>query len=173
MRTCPLTNLGGSAGAGSTLANTPPTWRHGTPTGCRSTLRRAVNTNGTGARPVVCVAYNDTNRVTPNRSNWVAISSASIPQITLYFAAISQVMAPRWSHGRAALVGDATDCPSPVSGMGIDTSEARAGATYEKRGRPYITQAQKRPPGIPWIAHPKPSHRRCLQSGQSPTRQSA
>jgi 2-polyprenyl-6-methoxyphenol hydroxylase-like FAD-dependent oxidoreductase len=88
----------------------------------------------------------------------------------VYFDAISQVMAPRWSHGRAALVGDAGYCPSAVSGMGASLSlvgayvlagelsrrsnHQDAFAAYEKLLRPYVDLAQKLPPGVPWIAHP-------------------
>lgn len=89
----------------------------------------------------------------------------------VYFDAVSQVIAPRWSHGRAALVGDAAYCPSPVSGMGASlalvgayvlagelarhANHQAAFAAYEQLMRPYVTLAQKLPPGVPWIAHPK------------------
>lgn len=89
----------------------------------------------------------------------------------VYFDAVSQVMALRWSHGRGALVGDAAYCPSPVSGMGSSlalvgayvlagelarhTDHRAAFAAYEQRMRPYVARAQKLPPGVPWIAHPK------------------
>lgn len=88
----------------------------------------------------------------------------------LYFDSVSQVITPRWSHGRAALVGDAAYCPSPVSGMGASLAlvgayvlagelaqhihPQAAFAAYETRLRPYVTRAQKLPPGVPWIAHP-------------------
>jgi 2-polyprenyl-6-methoxyphenol hydroxylase-like FAD-dependent oxidoreductase len=89
----------------------------------------------------------------------------------VYVDAVSQVMAPRWSHGRAALVGDAAYCPSPVSGMGANlalvgayvlagelsrhANHRDAFTAYETLMRPYVEQAQKLPPGVPWIAHPK------------------
>jgi 2-polyprenyl-6-methoxyphenol hydroxylase-like FAD-dependent oxidoreductase len=89
----------------------------------------------------------------------------------VYFDAISQVMAPRWSHGRAALLGDAAYCPSPVSGMGANlalvgayvlagelsrhSNHRDAFVAYEKLMRPYVDVAQKLPPGVPWIAHPQ------------------
>ncbi len=89
----------------------------------------------------------------------------------VHFDAVGQVMAPRWSHGRAALVGDAAYCPAPVSGMGASLSlvgahvlagelsrhrdHRDAFAAYEKLMRPYVDLAQKLPPGVPWIAHPK------------------
>jgi 2-polyprenyl-6-methoxyphenol hydroxylase-like FAD-dependent oxidoreductase len=89
----------------------------------------------------------------------------------VYVDAVSQVMAPRWSHGRAALVGDAAYCPAPVSGMGASLSlvgayvlagelsrhsnHRDAFAAYERLMRPYVALAQKLPPGVPWIAHPK------------------
>jgi 2-polyprenyl-6-methoxyphenol hydroxylase-like FAD-dependent oxidoreductase len=89
----------------------------------------------------------------------------------MYLDTVSQVMAPRWSNGRAALVGDAAYCPSPVSGMGANlalvgayvlagelarhTNHRDAFAAYEKLMRPYVDLAQKLPPGVPWIAHPR------------------
>lgn len=89
----------------------------------------------------------------------------------VYVDAISQIIAPRWSQGRAALVGDAAYCPSAVSGMGASlalvgayvlagelaqhTSHRDAFAAYEQRMRPYVNLAQKLPPGVPWIAHPR------------------
>jgi 2-polyprenyl-6-methoxyphenol hydroxylase-like FAD-dependent oxidoreductase len=44
----------------------------------------------------------------------------------LYFDAVAQVKAPRWSRGRLALVGDAAYCPSLLAGEGA--SLAMAGA---------------------------------------------
>lgn len=89
----------------------------------------------------------------------------------IYFDGISQVMAPRWSAGRCAMVGDAAFCPSPLSGMGTSlaivgayvlagelsrtTDYQQAFAAYESRLRPFVNQVQKLPPGVPWLAHPK------------------
>jgi 2-polyprenyl-6-methoxyphenol hydroxylase-like FAD-dependent oxidoreductase len=89
----------------------------------------------------------------------------------LYFDAISQVIAPRWSKGRCAMTGDAAFCPSPLTGMGVSLSVlgayilagelsrhanyADAFAAYDKVFRPYVTKIQKLPPGVPWLAHPK------------------
>jgi 2-polyprenyl-6-methoxyphenol hydroxylase-like FAD-dependent oxidoreductase len=89
----------------------------------------------------------------------------------VYLDAVSQVMAPRWSHGRAALVGDAAYCPAPVSGMGASLSlvgayvlagelsrhenHRDAFAAYERLLRPYVDLAQKLPPGVPRLAHPE------------------
>ncbi|WP_437896904.1 FAD-dependent monooxygenase [Sorangium sp. So ce124] len=89
----------------------------------------------------------------------------------VYFDAVSQVMAPRWSHGRAALVGDAAYCASPLSGMGASLSlvgsyvlagelsrhadHRDAFAAYEELMRPYVDRAQKLPPGVPWIVYPR------------------
>ena len=88
-----------------------------------------------------------------------------------YLEAVAQVHVPQWSRGRVALLGDAAFAPSPVSGMG--TSLAIVGAYvlggelashvhhvdafrgYERVMRPYVEQAQKLPPGVPWIAHPR------------------
>jgi 2-polyprenyl-6-methoxyphenol hydroxylase-like FAD-dependent oxidoreductase len=89
----------------------------------------------------------------------------------VYFEAVSQVRAARWSAGRTAVVGDAAYCASPISGMG--TSLALAGAcvlagelatrgdhgsafaAYESIMRPYVEQAQKLPPGTPRLANPR------------------
>jgi len=91
----------------------------------------------------------------------------------LYFDHISQVYTPDWSNGRAALLGDCAYGPSPLTGMG--TTLAIVGAyvlagelakheshepafeAYEKRMRPYVDLAQKIPPGVPWLVHPKTS----------------
>ncbi|MGG7508936.1 FAD-dependent monooxygenase [Plantibacter sp. YIM 135249] len=89
----------------------------------------------------------------------------------MYFEAIGQVHAPRWTHGRVALLGDAGYCASPISGMG--TSLALVGAyvlagelathadhrdafaAYERVMRPYVEKAQQLPPGAPRLANPK------------------
>lgn len=89
----------------------------------------------------------------------------------IYFDAISQVVAPRWSKGRCAMTGDAAFCPSPLTGMGVSlavlgayilagalsrhSDHQQAFAEYEKRFRPYVTKIQKLPPGVPKLAHPK------------------
>jgi len=90
--------------------------------------------------------------------------------VDLYTEGLGQVHAPRWSHGRLVLVGDAAYCPSPVTGMG--TTLAIAGAyvlageiskhpilyeglaAYERLMRPWVEQVQKLPPGVPRIANP-------------------
>jgi 2-polyprenyl-6-methoxyphenol hydroxylase-like FAD-dependent oxidoreductase len=88
----------------------------------------------------------------------------------LYMQRTAQVHASSWSQGRVVLVGDAAYCASPISGM--RTSLALTGAyvlagelatradyrsalaSYEALLRPYVTQAQKLPPGAPRIANP-------------------
>ncbi|MHB9756859.1 FAD-dependent monooxygenase [Streptomyces sp. BYX5S] len=88
-----------------------------------------------------------------------------------YFDAVGQIRLPSWHRGRIALVGDAAYCASPLSGMG--TSLALVGAyvlatelarscdhetayqRYETRMRPYVTKAQKLPPGVPRLAFPR------------------
>lgn len=88
----------------------------------------------------------------------------------LYAESIGQVLAPRWSAGRVALLGDAAWCASPVSGMGtslslvgayvlagelaahVDHRDAFRG--YERVLRPYVEQAQHLPPGTPRVANP-------------------
>ncbi|TKV57416.1 FAD-binding monooxygenase [Nakamurella flava] len=97
---------------------------------------------------------------------------AALPDVDdLYLEDLGQVRADRWSDGRVALLGDAAWCASPVSGMG--TSLALVGAyvlagelaahvhhqdalaRYEERMRPYVTRAQKLPPGAPGVMHPR------------------
>jgi 2-polyprenyl-6-methoxyphenol hydroxylase-like FAD-dependent oxidoreductase len=80
---------------------------------------------------------------------------------------MAQVRLPSWSRGRVVLLGDAAWCPTPLTGLG--TSLAMVGAyvlageltsagssdigpvgalrRYETFLRPYVTGAQKLPPG--------------------------
>ncbi|MGE8154007.1 FAD-dependent monooxygenase [Pseudomonas vancouverensis] len=88
----------------------------------------------------------------------------------LYLDAVGQVKMPRWSKGRVALVGDAAYCASPISGMGTSlglcgayvlegelgrhADHGNAFATYERRMRPYVRQAQSVPDFAPRLASP-------------------
>lgn len=90
-----------------------------------------------------------------------------------YFDAVSQVIAPRWSKGRLAMIGDAAYCPTPISGMGTslaivgayilagelmqNQNHTKAFEKFEKKLRPYVKTVQSLPPGAPWIVHPKSS----------------
>lgn len=89
----------------------------------------------------------------------------------VYFDAVSQVIAPRWSAGRLAMIGDAAYCPTPISGMGTSLAilgayilagelaqhndHSKAFEAFEKKLRPYVKSVQSLPPGAPWIVHPK------------------
>ncbi len=89
----------------------------------------------------------------------------------LYFEALAQVKAPRWSSGRTAVLGDAAYCASPISGMGTSLAltgayvlagelatrpgHREAFAAYESIMRPYVEQAQDLPPGTPRLANPR------------------
>ena len=81
-----------------------------------------------------------------------------------FFDTLAQARVPQLSRGRAALVGDAGHCPSPLTGLGTALAvvggyllagelaaaggdHSTAFAAYERRMRPYITQGQKLPPG--------------------------
>ena len=81
----------------------------------------------------------------------------------MYFDAVGQVTAPRWSSGRVVLLGDAAYCPSPLGGGGTSLAligayvlagelASRPGDTagalhrYEELLRPATEQAQKLPP---------------------------
>ncbi|MDO7874402.1 FAD-dependent monooxygenase [Hymenobacter sp. ASUV-10] len=88
----------------------------------------------------------------------------------VYFDQVGQIIAPRWSAGRVALVGDAAYCPSPLTGKGTTLAlvgayvlagelarHARpedAFAAYEQKLRPYVTKVQQLPPGVPGLAYP-------------------
>jgi 2-polyprenyl-6-methoxyphenol hydroxylase-like FAD-dependent oxidoreductase len=78
------------------------------------------------------------------------------------FDSNAQAHLPSWSHGRVVLLGDAAWSPTPLTGLG--TSLALVGAyvlagelaagglptalrRYEEVLRPYVTTAQKLPPG--------------------------
>lgn len=95
------------------------------------------------------------------------------PDSELYVDYLAQVRAPRWSKGRIGMLGDAAWCATPLSGMGTTlsvtgayvlagelarASDHRAGFdAFEARMRPFVDQAQKLPPGVPRVAHPKTS----------------
>ncbi|KAI5918189.1 monooxygenase [Camillea tinctor] len=99
-----------------------------------------------------------------------------------YAHEIGQVKCARVAEGRVALLGDAGYCPAPVTGMG--TTNSLVGAyvlagelasmkrkgqgdgegegdvvaaleAYDRVVRPYVDEAQKLMPGIPWIAYPE------------------
>ncbi len=76
----------------------------------------------------------------------------------LYFDAVSQIVMPRWSTGRVALVGDACQCVSLLAGQGASLAIAGAHALaseilvdrdlegglarYERRMKPHVSRAQ-------------------------------
>jgi 2-polyprenyl-6-methoxyphenol hydroxylase-like FAD-dependent oxidoreductase len=81
-----------------------------------------------------------------------------------YFHGTGQVRMERWTRGRAALVGDAGYCPTPLTGLGTSLAlvgayvlagelaaaggDVRAAlARYEDVMRPYVAKAQELPPG--------------------------
>jgi 2-polyprenyl-6-methoxyphenol hydroxylase-like FAD-dependent oxidoreductase len=107
---------------------------------------------------------------------------ARLDDAPMYFDAIGQVRAPRWSKGRIALLGDAAFCPSPVGGGG--TSLALIGAyvlagelcrtddlptalaRYEQFLRPHVTAAQNVRPAVLRRANPRsPAGIRALHTG--------
>lgn len=92
----------------------------------------------------------------------------------LYFDAVSQIILPRWSQGRTAVVGDAAYCPSLLAGEGaafamagayILANEleraggdyARAFAAYESSFRPFMERKQKSARGLASSFAPKTS----------------
>jgi len=81
-----------------------------------------------------------------------------------FFDPIAQVRLDCWSSRRAALVGDAGYCPTPLTGLGTslalvgayvlagelaaaDGDHRVAFARYEQITRPYVTRGQQLPPG--------------------------
>jgi 2-polyprenyl-6-methoxyphenol hydroxylase-like FAD-dependent oxidoreductase len=89
----------------------------------------------------------------------------------LYFDAIGQVRAPRWSQGRVALLGDAAFCASPVGGGSaslalvgayvLATELSRTSdhfvalARYEEFMRPHVDAAQQVYPRVLRAANPR------------------
>src|SRR3569623_1763705 len=78
----------------------------------------------------------------------------------LYLDRVSQIVMPRWTNGRIALIGDACACPSLLAGEGssmamaeayslageLDAAggdHARAFQNYEQQLRPYVERKQK------------------------------
>jgi 2-polyprenyl-6-methoxyphenol hydroxylase-like FAD-dependent oxidoreductase len=96
---------------------------------------------------------------------------ARLDDAPMYFDAIGQVRAPRWSKGRVVLLGDAAFCPSPVGGGG--SSLALIGAyvlagelsrtddvptalgLYEQFMRPHVADAQDVRPAVLRRANPR------------------
>jgi len=98
-----------------------------------------------------------------------ALLAAARTADDFYFDSFVQVHMDSWSCGRAALVGDAAYCASPLSGMGtalalvgayvlagelgkaaeLSPERLRAGLeSYERLVRPYVASAQDLPAGI-------------------------
>jgi 2-polyprenyl-6-methoxyphenol hydroxylase-like FAD-dependent oxidoreductase len=89
----------------------------------------------------------------------------------LYFDAVGQVRAPRWSRGRIALLGDAAFCPSPVGGGGSSLAligayvlagelsrtddPCAALARYEEFMRPHVDSAQDVSPRVLRRSNPR------------------
>jgi 2-polyprenyl-6-methoxyphenol hydroxylase-like FAD-dependent oxidoreductase len=96
---------------------------------------------------------------------------AEVDEASLYFDALGQVRAPRWSKGRVALLGDSAYCVSPVGGGGSSlaligayvlageltrTDDHRAALTsYEHFMRPYVASAQDVRPWVLRAANPR------------------
>jgi len=96
---------------------------------------------------------------------------AQLDDAPMYFDAIGQVFASRWSKGRVALLGDAAFCPSPVGGGGsslaligayVLAGELCRGddvptalASYEQFMRPHVTSAQQVRPAMLRRASPQ------------------
>ena len=89
-----------------------------------------------------------------------------------YMQLVAQIKIDKWHKGRFALLGDAGYCPSPITGMGTsvaivgayilagelnkcDGDYEKAFSEYDRIMRPYVTNAQKLPPGAPALANPQ------------------
>lgn len=91
----------------------------------------------------------------------------------IYFDGVGQIIAPRWSVGRVAMVGDAAYCPAPITGKGCTLAMVGAYilagelatheryedgfASYDRIMRPYVESVQQLPPGILRLAYPETS----------------
>jgi 2-polyprenyl-6-methoxyphenol hydroxylase-like FAD-dependent oxidoreductase len=96
---------------------------------------------------------------------------AHLDDAPMYFDALGQVRAPRWSSGRVALLGDAAFCPSPVGGGGSSLAligayvlagelsraadHPAALASYEQFMRPHVATAQNVRPAVLRCANPR------------------
>lgn len=121
--------------------------------------------DGAGQLTALREVYADVDHVAPRVLTALTEDSAS-----LYLDRIAQVRLPTWSRGRVAVIGDAAYCTSPISGLGTSlgligayllagelanySHHADGFASYEKRMRPIVDEAQKLPPGIPRIVNP-------------------
>ncbi|CAG8979440.1 hypothetical protein HYALB_00011953 [Hymenoscyphus albidus] len=98
-----------------------------------------------------------------------------------YFQKIQQVRMSKWSSSRVVCLGDAANCPSPLTGMGtslaiigayvlggelskLDNGEhpSKALESYESIFRPFVEEIQKIPWFVPGIAHPETAWKRWL-----------
>jgi 2-polyprenyl-6-methoxyphenol hydroxylase-like FAD-dependent oxidoreductase len=99
----------------------------------------------------------------------------------LYLDRVSQIVMPRWTEGRVALLGDACGCPSLLAGEGSSMAMAeaytlagelaaaggdygRAFGAYEARLRPYVERKQKGARGFAASFVPKTATRLWLQN---------
>jgi 2-polyprenyl-6-methoxyphenol hydroxylase-like FAD-dependent oxidoreductase len=85
----------------------------------------------------------------------------------LYFDVVNQILMPKWSKGRVALLGDAAHCAAFLSGMGSSLAMIGAArlaqalhehggnydhafAVYERDFRPFVEKTQR---GVPLAGH--------------------
>lgn len=95
---------------------------------------------------------------------------AELDDAPMYFDALGQIRAPRWSKGNVVLLGDAAFCVSPVGGGGSSlaligayvlaeelsrtTDYAAAFGRYERFMRPHVKAAQGVRPAVLRLANP-------------------
>lgn len=96
---------------------------------------------------------------------------AELDDAPMYFDALGQVRAPRWSKGNVVLLGDAAFCVSPVGGGGSSlaligayvlaeeisrtTDYPAAFDRYENFMRPHVNAAQNVRPAVLRLANPR------------------
>ena len=78
-------------------------------------------------------------RLSPTPAGPLRAILAQLDDAPMYFDAIGQVRAPRWSKGRVALLGDAAFCPSPVGGGGSSLALIGAYVLAGELSRPAIS----------------------------------
>jgi 2-polyprenyl-6-methoxyphenol hydroxylase-like FAD-dependent oxidoreductase len=126
---------------------------------------RLLGLDAAGQRAALSAAIGDAGWQAPR------ICAALADEGEVYLDYLAQVRMPAWSRGRVVLCGDAAWCATPLSGMGTTLALtggyvlareilrapalAEALDSYELLMRPLVDRAQKLPPGVPRLAHPR------------------
>jgi 2-polyprenyl-6-methoxyphenol hydroxylase-like FAD-dependent oxidoreductase len=148
---------------GAYLTVTTPSW-----TAKDSTIEEAMSESPAAVRKVLRQYFEDLGWQTGRILDGMDAAD------DFYFSQIAQTKLPTWTNGHCTLAGDASYCPTPISGVGtslaIEGAYVLAGelskvtqrsdipaalAKYEEVFRPVVEKAQKLPPGAPQIVNPQ------------------